>query len=48
MSRIRIIAAQKIVVIGENSCIAHGDGSKRAISKSKSKKRIATKKNRME
>lgn len=36
------------VVVGELSWMAHGRGSSRAISKSNSRKRIATRKNRIE
>lgn len=40
--------AQVSVVVGDWSCIAHGRGSSRAISRSNKRNRIATKKNRME
>ena len=39
---------QTRVVVGDSSWIAHGSGSRRAISKSKRRNKIATRKNRME
>lgn len=46
--RIIITEAQTMVIVGEGSWIAHGVGRSNAISRSKSKKRMATRKNRME
>lgn len=42
------IEAHINVVVGFCSCMAHGSGSSRAISKSNSRNRMATRKNRME
>lgn len=42
------IMAQISVEVGEWSWVAHGRGRSRAISRSNSKNRIATRKNRME
>lgn len=36
------------VVMGDSSWVAHGSGSRRAISKSKRRNRMATRKNRIE
>lgn len=44
----RMAEAQKNVMRGEESWSPHGRGSKRAISRSNRRKRIATKKNRSE
>ena len=46
--RIKTAEAQKKVSRGEESWSPHGRGSRRAISRSKRRKRIATRKNRRE
>lgn len=43
-----MVEAHMKVSKGESNWFPHGSGSKRAISRSKSRKRIATKKNRSE
>lgn len=48
MSRIRTAEAQRNVVSGDESWSPHGRGRRRAISRSKRRKRIATRKNRSE
>lgn len=46
--RIRIIKAHKIVDVGDRSWVAHGAGSRRAISRSNRRNKIAIKKKRIE
>lgn len=48
VKRRRIAEAQRIVVTGQENCEAHGDGRRRAISRSNRRKRMATRKNRIE
>lgn len=48
MSRTRIAVAQIKVVRGDESWFPHGRGSRRAISRSNRRKRIATRKKRRE
>lgn len=48
VSRIRINEAQMMVRVGLENWMAHGVGRRRAISRSNRRKRIATRKNRIE
>lgn len=48
VSRITITEAQIIVIIGSGSWMAHGVGRRRAISRSNRRKRMATRKKRIE
>lgn len=48
MRRVRIIKAHRIVDDGDRSWVAHGDGRRRAISRSNRRNRMATRKKRIE